>query len=68
MPETTSETPSVDEPKSFTCERCGFVYQKLKDYEPYLCHRCLRFLGKKVFTLVRTIVPPISRPTESADV
>lgn len=66
MPETENEAPA--EPQTFTCERCGFVYQKLKDYEPYLCHRCLRFLGKKVYTMVHTIVPAMSRPKESAEV
>ena len=68
MPETDTEAPVVEEPKQFTCVRCGFVYQKLRDYEPYLCHRCLRFLGKKVYTMVHTIVPAMSRPTESAEV
>lgn len=64
-PESESETTVTNE--SFTCERCGFVYQKQKDYAPFLCHRCLRYIGKKVWTISQTLQPAISRP-ERADV
>lgn len=57
-------TPALE---NFTCERCGYEYQKQKDYRPFLCHRCLRYIGKKVFTLMNQITPPVSR-TERAEI
>lgn len=59
-----------DEPiptQKFTCERCGYEYMKQKDYKPFLCHRCLRYIGKKVFLIMSQILPPTSR-TESGDI
>lgn len=64
---TAEEVASPKEVQEFTCERCGYKYTKLKDYAPFLCHRCLRYIGKKVFTLMSQVQPPISRP-ESAEV
>ena len=46
----------------YTCERCGYKYNKLFDYMPFLCYRCMRFIAKRVFTIMNTIQPPISRP------
>ena len=59
MPETIEPTPEVHE---YTCDRCGFVYKKQKDYAPFLCHRCTRYISKKVFSLMNQVVPPTSRP------
>lgn len=59
--------PEVQPLSEFTCERCGYHYQKQKDYSPFLCHRCLRYIGKKVYTLMNQIQPPVSR-TERAEV
>jgi hypothetical protein len=47
---------------NFTCDRCGFVYQKQFDHPPYLCHRCLRFLGKGIFKLYNQLNPQVSSP------
>ena len=58
MPDETTET--TDNP-SFTCERCGFVYKKQKDYAPFLCHRCTRYISKKVYSIMQQVVPPVSR-------
>lgn len=55
------ETPQTPLPE-FTCERCGFVYHKQKDYAPFLCHRCTRYISKKVYTVMNQVVPPTSRP------
>lgn len=41
----------------FKCERCGFEYHKKQDYRPFLCHRCMRFISKKVFIVMNQIVP-----------
>lgn len=53
----------VSEIATFTCQRCGFVYQKNFDHPPYLCHRCLRFLAKGVYTLYNKLQPSTSTPT-----
>jgi len=45
----------------YTCERCGFVYNKAFDFHPYLCYRCMRFVSKRVYVTMNTITPP-SRP------
>lgn len=55
--------PVVSEPATFTCQRCGFVYQKNFDHPPYLCHRCLRFLAKGVYSLYNKLQPSTSAPT-----
>lgn len=46
----------------YTCARCGYHYKKASDFEPHLCYRCMRFIAKKVFTVMNTIQPPTSRP------
>ncbi len=55
-----------DSPKQeltqYTCERCGFKYEKVFDYPPILCYRCMRFIAKRVFVIMSTIQPPTSRP------
>lgn len=51
---------------TYKCERCGFEYNKVFDFAPFLCYRCMRFIAKRVFTTMNTIVPP-SR-TEVGDV
>lgn len=45
----------------FTCDRCGYKYRKGFDFPPFLCYRCMRFLAKRLFTVMHTIQPPISR-------
>lgn len=57
--ETTTESPVVLQ--AFTCERCGFEYHKAKDYKPYLCYRCLKFLAKGVFRIYNQLQPATSR-------
>ena len=47
---------------AYTCERCGFVFNKTYDRPPYLCYRCLRYIAKRVWTIVGTLVPATSRP------
>ena len=49
----------------YTCERCGYKYNKVFDYGPFLCYRCMRFIAKRTFTIMNTIQPPISRPERS---
>lgn len=56
--------PEIELPE-FTCERCGYVYKKQKDYPPFLCHRCTRYISKKVYTVMQQVVPPVSRAVES---
>ena len=62
------ETPVVEsqpvtkELHHYTCERCGFEYDKEFDYEPYLCYRCIRFIAKKTYTVMHTIQPRTSVP------
>ena len=46
----------------YTCERCGYKYNKLFDYAPMLCYRCMRFIAKRMFTIMNTIQPVTSRP------
>lgn len=46
----------------YICERCGYHYKKATDFAPFLCYRCMRFIAKKVFTVMATIQPPTSRP------
>ena len=46
----------------YTCERCGYHYQKANDFAPLLCYRCMRFIAKKVCVVMNTIQPPTSRP------
>jgi hypothetical protein len=64
MPEDDEETPA--DPKTtlitYQCERCGFVYNKVFDYPPLLCYRCMRFLAKRLYTIMHTIQPAVSRP------
>lgn len=64
-PEVATETTTIQE---FTCVRCGFKYQKQHDYEPYLCHRCLRYIAKKVYTIMNQVVPSVSRPNNSGEI
>ncbi len=52
--------------QEYTCARCGYHYRKQTDYEPFLCYRCMRFIAKKVFIVMQTIQPAISRPEVSA--
>jgi ribosomal protein L37AE/L43A len=65
MPETEIITDS--ELKQFTCERCGYEYTKRNDYVPFLCHRCMRYIAKKVFTIMGQIIPPTSSPAAVRD-
>ena len=51
----------------YTCERCGYRYNKQFDYVPFLCYRCMRFIAKRTFTIMHTIQPPISRPERVED-
>lgn len=51
----------------YTCARCGFEYQKLDDFEPYLCYRCLRYMAKKTWVMVHTLQPVLSRPERPED-
>lgn len=53
---------------TYTCERCGFKYEKVFDYPPYLCYRCIRFIAKRVFTIMNTIQPTTSRAENPNDV
>ncbi len=46
---------------AYTCERCGFEYNKVFDFHPYLCYRCMRYIAKRVFITMNTITPP-TRP------
>lgn len=46
----------------YTCARCGYKYNKLFDYPPFLCYRCMRFIAKRMFTTMNTIQPIVSRP------
>lgn len=59
------ETPSVAAPNvpliRYTCERCGFEYNKVFDFAPFLCYRCMRFIAKRVFIVMNTITP-LGRP------
>ena len=54
--------PDKQDLQDYACERCGYKYQKVLDYPPYLCYRCMRFLSKRTFTIVHQIQPPVSRP------
>ena len=54
--------PEITDVQEFTCERCGYKYKKQKDYAPFLCHRCTRYISKKVYTVMQQVVPPTSRP------
>ena len=51
------EPTTTEELHPYTCERCGYEYKKGYDYKPYLCYRCLRYIAKKTFTIMNTIVP-----------
>lgn len=64
-PQTTQETPEVVVLQPYVCDRCGFKYEKSFDYPPYLCYRCMRFIAKRVWTTIKTITPPVSRPVVS---
>jgi hypothetical protein len=59
VPEHPNPQPGLIE---YQCERCGYKYNKLFDYAPFLCYRCMRFIAKRMFTIMNTIQPPISRP------
>ena len=51
-------TPSPTIPLvEFTCERCGFIYNKQFDFPPFLCYRCMRFIAKRTYTTMQTITP-----------
>lgn len=41
----------------YHCERCGFVYNKTFDFQPFLCYRCMRFIAKRVYVTMNTITP-----------
>lgn len=56
----TDEMTPVD-PQEYICERCGYHYKKQRDYAPFLCHRCTRYISKKVYTVMQQVVPPVSR-------
>lgn len=49
----------------YTCVRCGFVYHKNIDYDPTLCYRCMRFIAKRVYTIMQQVIPPVSTPTSA---
>ena len=55
-------TPDKQNLVEYICERCGYHYHKVFDYPPMLCYRCMRFIAKRVFTIMNTIQPPTSRP------
>lgn len=57
--ETIAAGPPLQE---YQCERCGFKYNKTFDRPPFLCYRCLRYIAKRVWITVGTLVPPTSRP------
>ena len=60
MPKSPNEEETVTSPiplTEFTCERCGFVYSKQFDFQPFLCYRCMRFIAKRVYTTMITITP-----------
>lgn len=42
----------------YRCKRCGFVYHKQFDFEPFLCYRCMRYIAKRVYIVMITITPP----------
>lgn len=56
------------EVQEFTCIRDGFKYRRTKDYPPYLCNRCQRFLSKGLTKLWFQIQPPLSAPPKTEDV
>lgn len=62
-----TEIPLNPEQQTFTCDRCGYRYQKQFDHLPYLCNRCMRFIAKKVWTAVHTIQPATSAPALKDD-
>jgi hypothetical protein len=69
MPETDEEDAPVTTPVvliEYTCERCGFKYNKAFDFSPFLCYRCMRFIAKRVFVTMNTITPPAR--TEREDI
>lgn len=45
----------------FICDRCGYHYKKVSDFAPYLCYRCMRFMAKKVWNIVKQLQPTTSR-------
>lgn len=51
----------------FKCERCGYEYVKEKDNPPYLCNRCVRFMGKQTWKTANQIQPPLSTPPTTKD-
>ena len=61
MPAGDEETAEISgETIKYTCERCGFEYNKAFDYKPWLCYRCIRYIAKRTFTIMYTIQPPTS--------
>ena len=60
------QTSTPAELQHHTCERCGYKFAKVFDYSPILCYRCMRFIAKRVFSIMGQIQPPTSRP-EVAD-
>jgi len=65
----TVESPaaSIPERKSFRCIRCGFVYQRENDFEPFLCYKCMRFLGKGAARNYLQLVPDHSHSEETSN-
>ena len=61
MPEDETSAQSPVLLNKYTCERCGFEYNKAFDYAPFLCYRCMRYIAKHVFTTMKTITPAVSR-------
>ena len=51
-----------EEMHHYKCERCGFEYDKVFDYKPFLCYRCIRYIAKKTYTIMNTIQPLTSAP------
>lgn len=54
--------------QDYKCDRCGYEYQKRQDYTPYLCKRCTQFIGKRTWTTVNQIQPPLSTPPTVKDI
>lgn len=61
--EPSDDTPTINSSAPLTeykCERCGFVYHKNQDYQPFLCYRCMRFLAKRHWAITFQIIPSVS--------
>lgn len=55
--ETPTEARTKLDMQEYTCERCGYKYHKVYDYQPYLCYKCMRFVSKRTVSIVKQLVP-----------